>query len=575
MLMRMSTLFLRTLREDPAGVDAPGHRLLVRGGYVRQVAPGVHSWLPLGYRVLRIVESVVREEMDAIGAQEVHFPALVPEELFVRSGRLAMYGDLLFRLADRKSARYVLGPTHEELFTTLVKGEYSSYKDYPVSLYQIQTKYRDEARPRAGLLRGRDFLMKDAYSFDLDAAGFKRAYERFREAYVRIFTRLGLDFRVVDAVSGAMGGTESEEFLALSAQGEDTLVQCTQCDYAANSEAAQLAVPAAQDIAGQDAVRVLDTPDTPTIETLVARLNELDLGREFTAADTLKNVVLKTREPGSADWELLIVGVPGDREVDLKRVEGALDPVEVEPAEAADLAGLATGYIGPQGLIGIRYVVDPAVVPGSSWVTGANEPGRHAVNVVCGRDFQPAAEIGAVAIRPGDRCARCGGELTISRGIEIGHIFDLGRRFSDTFGLNALGPDGKPVPILMGCYGLGISRLVGALAEQHHDDRGLIWPAVAAPADLHVVVAGNSDTVREAGERAAAELGDAGLQVLIDDRSVSVGVKFADAELLGVPRIAVFGRGVAQGVVELRQRATGEATDIPLEHLRDALAVAK
>ena len=575
MLMRMSTLFLRTLREDPAGVDAPGHRLLVRGGYVRQVAPGVHSWLPLGYRVLRIVESVVREEMDAIGAQEVHFPALVPEELFVRSGRLAMYGDLLFRLADRKSARYVLGPTHEELFTTLVKGEYSSYKDYPVSLYQIQTKYRDEARPRAGLLRGRDFLMKDAYSFDLDAAGFKRAYERFREAYVRIFTRLGLDFRVVDAVSGAMGGTESEEFLALSAQGEDTLVQCTQCDYAANSEAAQLAVPAAQDIAGQDAVRVLDTPDTPTIETLVARLNELDLGREFTAADTLKNVVLKTREPGSADWELLIVGVPGDREVDLKRVEGALDPVEVEPAEAADLAGLATGYIGPQGLIGIRYVVDPAVVPGSSWVTGANEPGRHAVNVVCGRDFQPAAEIGAVAIRPGDRCARCGGELTISRGIEIGHIFDLGRRFSDTFGLNALGPDGKPVPILMGCYGLGISRLVGALAEQHHDDRGLIWPAVAAPADLHVVVAGNSDTVREAGERAAAELGDAGLRVLIDDRSVSVGVKFADAELLGVPRIAVFGRGVAQGVVELRQRATGEATDIPLEHLRDALAVAK
>lgn len=565
MLLRMSTLFLRTLRDDPASAETPGHRLLIRAGYLRRVAPGIYSWLPLGYRLLRAVEAMVRNEMDSIGGQEVHFPALVPAEMYEATDRLDMYGDLLFSLSDRKSARYVLGPTHEELFTTLVKGEYSSYKDYPVTLYQIQLKYRDEARPRGGLLRGREFLMKDGYSFDLDEAGLQWSYDQHRAAYIRIFSRLGVDFRIVFAVSGAMGGSDSEEFLAVSDVGEDTFVQCSGCDYAANTEAVRMAVPVPYG-GDRPALQVLDTPDTPTIDTLVDRLNELNIGREFRAADTLKNVVLKTREPGSDKWELLIVGVPGDREVDLKRVAGGLDPVEVAPAEAADLAGLSVGYIGPQGLTGIRYLVDPLVVDGSSWVTGANEAGRHAANVVRGRDFRPEGEIGAVALRPGDRCARCGGELTVSRGMEIGHIFSLGTRYADVFGLDALGPDGKPIRITMGCYGLGISRLVGALAEQRHDDRGLIWPQSVAPADVHIVVAGNQHA--QIAERVAAELD---MDVLLDDRSVSAGVKFADAELLGIPRIVVFGRGLARGVVELRDRTTGEASEVPVDRLAAVL----
>jgi prolyl-tRNA synthetase len=565
MLLRMSTLFLRTLRDDPASAETPGHRLLIRAGYLRRVAPGIYSWLPLGYRLLRAAESMIRRELDSIGAQEVHFPALVPAELYEATDRLDMYGDLLFRLSDRKSARYVLGPTHEELFTTLVKGEYSSYKDYPVTLYQIQTKYRDEARPRGGLLRGREFLMKDGYSFDIDDAGLQRSYDQHRAAYVRIFSQLGLDFRIVSAVSGAMGGSDSEEFLAVSDVGEDTFVQCAGCDYAANTEAVRIAIPEPRK-GDQPEIQLLDTPGTPTIDTLVDRLNELEPGREFTAADTLKNVVLKTREPGADKWELLIVGVPGDREVDLKRVAGGLDPVEVAPTEPEDLTELAVGYIGPQGLTGIRYLVDPLVVAGSSWVTGANEAGRHAANVVRGRDFQPDGEIGAVALRPGDRCARCGGELTISRGIEIGHIFALGTRYADVFELTALGPDGKPVRITMGCYGLGISRLIGALAEQRRDDRGLIWPKAVAPADVHIVIAGNRHT--EFAGRVAAELD---MDVLLDDRSVSAGVKFADAELLGIPTVVVFGRGLARGVVEVRDRATGESTEVPVDQLATVL----
>jgi prolyl-tRNA synthetase len=569
MLLRMSTLFLRTLREDPASAETPGHRLLIRAGYLRRVAPGIYSWLPLGYRLLRAVESMVRNEMDSIGAQEVHFPALVPAEMYAATDRLDMYGDLLFRLSDRKSAKYVLGPTHEELFTTLVKGEYSSYKDYPVTLYQIQTKYRDEARPRGGLLRGREFLMKDGYSFDVDDAGLQRSYDRHRAAYIRIFSQLALEFRIVSAVSGAMGGSDSEEFLAVSDVGEDTFVHCAGCDYAANTEAVRIAVPESHE-GDQPEIQVLDTPDTPTIDTLVARLNELDPGREFGPADTLKNVVLKTREPGADEWRLLIIGVPGDREVDLKRVAGGLDPVEVAPAEADDLAGLSVGYIGPQGLTGIRYLVDPLVVDGSAWVTGANETGRHAANVVRGRDFRPDGEIGAVALRPGDRCARCGGELAISRGIEIGHIFALGTRYADVFELDALGPDGKPIRVTMGCYGLGISRLVGALAEQRRDERGLIWPESVAPADVHIVIAGNQHA--EKAERIVADLD---VDVVLDDRSVSAGVKFADAELLGIPTIVVFGRGLARGVVEVRDRASGDVTEVPVEQLADRLRTAR
>jgi prolyl-tRNA synthetase len=567
----MSTLFLRTLRDDPADADVPSHRLLVRAGYIRRVAPGIYSWLPLGMAVLERIEAIIREEMHSIGGQEVHFPALIPREPYQVSGRWADYGDLLFRLQDRKGADYLLGPTHEELFTLLVKGEYSSYKDYPLVLFQIQTKYRDEARPRAGILRGREFVMKDSYSFDLSDEGLDVSYRAHRDAYERIFTRLGFDYRIVFAVSGAMGGSASEEFLVPAPAGEDTFVQCTNCDYAANTEAVEIAAPPAEEPAAHPPQQVLDTPDTPTIDTLVERLESLALGATFTAADTLKNLVVKSRAPGSKDWELLIVGVPGDRDVDMKRLGGQLEPTEVAPAEPDDLAKhpeLIKGYIGPQQLADwkIRYLVDPLVVEGSAWVTGANEPGKHAAYVVRGRDFTPDGEIGAVEIRDGDRCARCGSPLIISRGIEMGHVFQLGRKYADAFGLTALGPDGKPVTVTMGSYGIGVTRAVAALAEQHHDEAGLRWPRAVSPADVHVVAAsGKDDAVIEAADRLAADLEAAGARVLYDDRrGVSPGVKFADAELLGVPVIVVVGRGLANGVVELRDRFTGSREEVPV-----------
>jgi prolyl-tRNA synthetase len=569
-LMRLSTLFLRTLRDDPADAEVPSHRLLVRAGYIRRVGPGIYSWLPLGLAVLRNVERVVREEMAAIGGQEVHFPALIPREIFEASGRWADYGDALFRLADRKGADYLLGPTHEELFTLLVKGEYSSYKDYPLILFQIQTKYRDEPRPRAGILRGREFVMKDSYSFDVSDEGLAAAYRAHRDAYERIFTRLGFAYRIVFAVSGAMGGSASEEFLAPTASGEDTFVQCTGCDYAANTEAVEMAVTPVAPVV-HPASKVLDTPDTPTIETLVARLNTLGLGTTFTSADTLKNVVLKTRRPGADTWELLVVGVPGDREVDLKRLAGQLEPVEVAQADADDLAvepRLVKGYIGPQILrdIGVRYLVDPIVADGSAWITGANEPDRHAAFVVRGRDFEPDGELGAVEIRDGDRCARCGSPLRIARGIELGHVFRLGRKYASTFGLDALGPDGKPATITMGSYGIGITRAVAALAEQTHDDKGLCWPRAVAPADVHVVATGKDDAVFDVAEQLAAGLVGEGVRVLLDDRrGVSPGVKFADAELLGVPTTLIVGRGLAVGLVELRDRRSGERRDVPID----------
>jgi prolyl-tRNA synthetase len=568
-VLRLSTLFLRTLRDDPADAEVPSHKLLVRAGYVRRVAPGIYSWLPLGVIVQENVARVVREEMNGIGSQEVHFPALIPREIFEVSGRWSDYGDLLFRLRDRKGADYLLAPTHEELFTLLVKGEYSSYKDYPLALYQIQTKYRDEARPRAGVLRGREFVMKDSYSFDLSHEGLERAYRAHRDAYERIFTRLGFNYRIVFAVSGAMGGSASEEFLAPSPSGEDTFVQCTNCDYAANTEAVEIAAPEPHDPTVEPPEQVLDTPDTPTIDTLVDRLNSLQLRDDpFTAADTLKNVVLRTRAPGQDEWELLVIGVPGNREVDLKRIGGQLEPVQVEQAGPDDLAkqpGLVKGYIGPQRLaeLKVRFLVDPLVVEGSAWVTGANEEGKHAANVVRGRDFTPDGEIGAVEIRDGDRCARCGSPLEIARGIELGHVFQLGEKYARTFGLTALGQDGKPVGVTMGSYGVGVTRAVAALAEQTHDEKGLCWPRIVAPADVHIVATGKDDTVFTAAEGLAGELEADGLRVMYDDRrGVSPGVKFKDAELIGVPTIVIVGKGLADGTIELRDRRTDERRDI-------------
>ena len=568
-MLRLSTLFLRTLRDDPADAEVPSHKLLVRAGYIRRVAPGIYSWLPLGLLVLGKVEQVVREEMIGIGSQEVHFPALIPREIYEESGRWSDYGDLLFRLADRKDTEYLLAPTHEEMFTLLVKGEYSSYKDYPLALFQIQTKYRDEARPRAGILRAREFIMKDSYSFDLSHEGLEKSYRAHRDAYARIFTRLGLEYKIVFAVSGAMGGSASEEFLAPAASGEDTFVQCTNCDYAANTEAVEIAAPEPADPADHPPLEVLDTPDTPTIDTLVDRMHEL--GYPTTAADTLKNVVLRTHTPGTDGWELLVVGVPGDRDVDLKRLGGQLEPVLVEqagPEELAKQPGIVTGYLGPQILaeLGVRYLVDPLVTEGSEWVTGANEPGKHAAHVGRGRDFEPDGEIGAVEIRDGDRCSRCGSPLEISRGIELGHVFQLGQKYAKTFGLTALGPDGKPVTVTMGSYGVGVTRAVAALAEQTYDDKGLCWPRAVAPADVHIVATGKDESVFTAADALAAQLESAGVAVLYDDRrGVSPGVKFKDAELIGVPTIVIVGKGLGEGTVEVRDRRTDARRNVPVD----------
>ncbi len=481
----MSSLFLRTLREDPADAEVPSHRLLVRAGYVRRVAPGIYSWLPLGLRVLRNVEQVVREEMDAIGAQEIEFPALLPREPYEATGRWTEYGPNLFRLRDRKGGDYLLGPTHEELFALTVKGELSSYRDYPVILYQIQTKYRDEERPRAGILRGREFLMKDSYSFDLTDDGLVESYRKHRDAYVKIFDRLGLRYVIVSARSGAMGGSASEEFLAESETGEDTFVRCLESGYAANVEAVTTPVPPEQPVEDKPAAVVHHTPDTPTIESLVAFLNAADLGRELTAPDTLKNVMVKTRAPGSSDWELLGVGVPGDREVDMKRLAAALAPAEVALLDDDDFAAhpfLVKGYIGPGALAanGVRFLVDPRIVRGTAWVTGADKPDHHVVDLVAGRDFTPDGTIEAAEVRAGDPSPDGAGELVAARGIEIGHIFQLGRKYTDAFALDALGPDGKPVRITMGSYGIGVSRLVAAIAEQSHDDLGLSGRARSA-----------------------------------------------------------------------------------------------
>lgn len=563
----MSELFLRTLRDDPADAEVPSHKLLIRAGYIRPVGPGLYSWLPLGLRVLRKIEAIVRAEMNAIGGQEILFPALLPRAPYEATNRWTEYGDALFRLKDRRGNDYLLGPTHEEFFTLTVKGEYSSYKDFPLRLYQIQTKYRDEARPRAGILRGREFLMKDSYSFDVDDDGLKNAYHAHREAYQRIFGRLGVRYVIVSAVSGAMGGSASEEFLAESEIGEDTYVRCLESGYAANVEAVITAVPEALPIEGQPEAKIYDTPDTPTIATLVEWANST-LARTVTAADTLKNVMLKVREPGG-EWELLGVGVPGDREVDDKRLGAALEPAEYALLDDSDFAKypfLAKGYIGPKALSanGVRYLVDPRVVDGTSWITGADEPGRHVVGLVAGRDFVPDGTIEAAEVREGDPSPDGAGPLVAARGIEIGHVFQLGRKYADAFEVDVLGEDGKPVRLTMGSYGVGVSRLVAVIAEQHHDEIGLRWPSSVSPFDVHVVIANKDGAARAGAEELAADLDRLGHEVLLDDRQASPGVKFKDAELLGVPWIVVVGRGWADGVVELRNRFTGETREIPV-----------
>ena len=558
----MSKLFLRTLRDDPADAEVASHKLLVRAGYVRRVASGIWTWLPLGKIVLDRVATVVREEMDRVGGQEVLLPALVPKEPYQATGRWDEYGDLLFRLKDRKGGDYLLGPTHEELFTLLVKGEYSSYKDLPVTLYQVQTKYRDEARPRSGILRGREFIMKDAYSFDIDDEGLAKSYEQQREAYVRIFDRIGLDYRIVSAVSWAMGGSASEEFLAPTPSGEDTFVSCANCGYAANVEAVTFTPPdPPRSITGPEMEEV-HTPGTPTIETLAARLG-------VTPEQTLKNVLVKI------DGEPVAIGVPGDRDVDLEKLEVALAPSVITPFEAADFAAhpeLVRGYVGPQHKL-VRYYADTRVHPGTSWVTGANKVDHHVRNVTAGRDFTVERYLDVATIAEGDPCPRCGQPLAIGRAIEIGHIFQLGRKYTDAFELDVLGPNGTPVRVTMGSYGIGVSRAVASIIEQNYDDRGLLWPAAVAPADIHLIAIGKAGQ-KEAAEALGESLERAGLRVLLDDRGTSAGVAFADADLIGIPTIVVVGKGLATGEIEVKDRRSGERRSISLDTAVAELAAA-
>jgi prolyl-tRNA synthetase len=581
MILRMSKLFVRTLREDPADAEVPSHRLLVRAGYIRRAAPGIYTWLPLGLRTLRKIEGIIREEMDAIGAQELSFPALLPREPYEASGRWTEYGDGIFRLKDRKGNDYLLGPTHEEMFTLVVKDLYSSYKDLPLSIYQIQTKYRDEARPRAGLLRGREFIMKDSYSFDVDDAGLETSYQTHRDAYIRIFDRLGFEYVIVKATSGAMGGSKSEEFLAKADVGEDTYVRCTRCDYAANVEAVQVRAPSPLPYDDAPAAHAEQTPDTPTIDTLVAHLNDKfpREDRPWVAGDTLKNVLVVLKHPDGTR-EPVAIGVPGDREVDQKRLEGQMEPTEVEPFDEAEFAkypSLVKGYIGP-GALGeksaseIRFLVDPRIVEGTRWVTGADVDGSHVIDLVVGRDFTPDGTIEAAEVRDGDACPNClEGTLETARGIEMGHIFQLGRKYADALDLKVLDENGKLVTVTMGSYGIGPSRAVAAIAEGTLDGLGLAWPREVAPADVHLVAAGKDEHVFAVAERIAHELSAEGIEVLFDDRKakVSPGVKFKDAELIGVPTIVVVGKGLADGTIDVKDRATGEAVAVPTDHVVD------
>jgi len=570
-MLRMSSLFLRTLRDDPADAEVASHKLLVRAGYIRRVAAGIYSWLPLGYITYRNIERVVREEMDAAGFQEVHFPAMLPKEPYEESNRWSEYGPELFRLQDRKGADYLLGPTHEEMFTLMVKGEYSSYKDLPLSIYQIQTKYRDEPRPRSGIIRGREFVMKDSYSFDIDDAGLEVSYQKHRDAYVKTFKRLGLQYNIVSAMAGAMGGSKSEEFLAPCPTGEDTYVLCEKCGYAANVEAMKtlLETPAKKDF---PPLEVLDTPNTPTIDSLVEVLNS-QYGGGYTGADTLKNVMLM------ADNKAIAVLVPGDREVDLKRLQANLTGItDLRIFEEEDFAKhpkLVKGYIGPQDAknLGIMLYADPRIAPGTAWVTGANKKNSHARNVVNGRDFTPDAYVESAEVRAGDACPSCKEPVVIDRAIEIAHIFQLGRKYAEALNLTVLDQNGKSQVVTMGSYGIGVSRAVAAIAEQTHDQIGLSWPIEVAPAKVHIVATGKEDKPFDVAEKIGTELEKLGIAVLLDDRrDPSAGVKFKDAELIGAPVIVVVGKALEQGNVEIRIRKSGEKSESTVESAVSTIA---
>jgi prolyl-tRNA synthetase len=569
--MRMSALFLRTLRDDPADAEVDSHRLLVRAGYIRRVSAGIYAWLPLGQRVMRRIEAIVREEMDAAGAQEVLLPIVQPLELWARSQREAQYGPLMFRLLDRKETPYCLAPTAEEVITTIVSGEYGSYRDLPVNLYQINWKYRDELRPRFGLLRTREFLMKDAYSFDADLEGLDRSYRAMYDAYHRVFERCALTFRAVEADSGEIGGDVSREFMAVANVGEDDFVWCPACDYAANVEAAKRKV--------DDSLATSAAPsasDAPMTEIATPGLAGIDGVAEFlgVAANTLlKSIAF------DIDGKLGLALVPGDREVNLFALEAALRPAAVRLYTDEDFAAhksLPRGYIGPHHPDVSIVVADPSVRAAQGWITGANRVDHHVRDARLGRDFEVNQWVELVNVKPGDPCPRCGQPLAIDRGIEVGHVFQLGAKYSKVFDATYTDDEGNSHPMQMGCYGIGISRVLAAVVEQYHDEHGLTWPAALAPYDVHIVVLpGRGDggtAVVDAANDLVAQLEARGLAVLIDDRDASAGIKFADADLVGVPvQLTVGAKGLGRGVVERKLRAPGERDELELANVVAAL----
>jgi len=579
MPIRLSNLFLRTLREDPSEAEVASHKLLLRAGYIRRAAPGVYTWLPLGLAVKAKIEKVVREEMANAGAQEVFFPALLPREPFEATGRWTEYGDNLFRLQDRKKADYLLAPTHEEMFTLLVKDLYSSYKDLPLALYQIQNKYRDEARPRAGLLRGREFVMKDAYSFDVTDEGLAKAYQAQRDAYERIFSRLGVEYVIVKADAGAMGGSASEEFLSPSPIGEDTFVRSAG-GYAANVEAVKTPVPASLPTDGLPAAVVHDSPNTPTIATLVDLANR-DVkradGREWTAADTLKTLSWHSlRLRASARWWLLVCLViaklmPSVPKLPLRQTTSNQRPKKTlqKPSFGKGLHRSSQGWKGcawPRIGIGHSLPSRPSCSRRNAWITGANVNHKHVFDLVKGRDFDSDGVADIAEVRAGDQAPDGSGPLELARGIEIGHVFQLGRKYAEALDLKVLDENGKLVTVTMGSYGIGVTRLVAVLAEANRDDKGLIWPAAVSPADVYVVAAGKDEIVYETAQKLAQDLEAAGKSVILDDRQkVSPGVKFGDAELIGVPQIVIVGKGLESGEVDLWDRRTGERRSVALD----------
>lgn len=578
MIDRLSTLFVRTLREDPADAEVTSHRLLVRAGYIRRQAPGIFAWLPLGLRVKSKVEAIIREEMAAAGAQEMSFPGLLPAETYEATGRLNDFGDSMFRLEDRKGSPMVLAPTHEEAFTIVVKDLYSSYKDLPLTIYQIQDKFRDEARPRAGLLRGRQFTMKDAYSFDVDDEGLALSYQSQRDAYERIFQRLGLEYVIVNAQAGAMGGSKSEEFLHATEVGEDTFVQSAG-GYAANVEAFVSTQSPARDFSADAGVSAFSTPGATTIDRLVEAANkEIPREEPWTAADTLKHVVLAAVDH-QGNREVFVVAIEGDREADLGRIEAAFSPREVEVANENDLKKfpqLVPGYIGPwhngvqvlgiEKSWGIPYYLDARIGEGSNWIAGANESDTHVRDVVVGRDIIADARIEAADVRDGDPAPDGSGPVETKRGTEIGHVFQLGRKYAEALDLRVLDKNGKLVVVTMGSYGIGVTRDLALVAEQNNDDRGLIWPEAVAPYDVHVIATGKGEVPLQVAEQLATEAEGAGLEVLLDDRpKESPGVKFGDAELIGVPWILIAGRTASEGIVELWNRRTNERTQLAVD----------